>query len=962
MMIPFAPRRFEMATVVELENVRGIVREARTMLGLRTAALVAIAVGIAVLAADVIYLRWVAGGGATAETPAVAGFLRAMLAVMAGGLVAGGIVALGRFGRLSQVTDHAEGRCPEIGLRMTTSLETPQMEYCPPAMRRALYRDTADRVGQSRWAARVTARPVTVALCGLAALLLAVQGALCLPWPGNALVAAVAGPAEPDPEDPAVAEAEPEPAAEPPFEPVLEIAEPGQDQWASKIDAIPVKVSGTAPHGFDNLRLEVAVPGGETVTIPLDPARFEAMAAEAIGDGATADAAEGAATDDAETAAAEATAWINLDEFPLDDFDVLTYEAVGDAKKKDGTTVRVASEMYFVQIRPFDQDVFLEKVKGQGEDKVELLYVLIEQQRAILRATSFVKTRDALADETPGHAAAVKRVETAQRNLEQTARDEREELVRDLQDKGASAEMIVAYDRACDLMHDAGDAVQARQWDEAIPTQHETLATLVDLLRLFRKVIEESEGKGKKKDIPKLEDDLLARKEEEQKKDALDALIQGQQEINREEREELGAAPPKKPKTPDGRDPYDLELAEFVKRQQAKADELARRQQALAEQAQAAADLAADTPKAGQLLAQASAAMQENQAQLEQAGSGQEGSGGQQGQGQGQGGQGQGGQGQGGQGQGGQGQGGQGQGGQGQGGQGRAPQGQAALAYLRQAAEVRRVEELERQAERLGQVLEDLARQQRQVEAEPTSADRQAEAAAELAAAGEQLGRMADGNDGPVQQATTQAAAAAKAAAEKFAGNEGRPADLDETMAAVAEAQKQSLGEAKYAAALLEEVGRLLGEVQRLEALGKKDPAKLESEAVEEWVAAFEKRRTPLEKQLAAAAGDQWDDTLGRVGQGDVSGNQATPTRLEAVTPSALDGMAVALESAQTVLRERLRLLSQRDLLESMQGQAVPREYRELVTAYFLELSRSEQAVSAPAAEAGRSPVERSGP
>jgi hypothetical protein len=62
------------------------------------------------------------------------------------------------------------------------------------------------------------------------------------------------------------------------------------------------------------------------------------------------------------------------------------------------------------------------------------------------------------------------------------------------------------------------------------------------------------------------------------------------------------------------------------------------------------------------------------------------------------------------------------------------------------------------------------------------------------------------------------------------------------------------------------------------------------------------------------------------------------------------------------VLRERLRLLSQRDLLESMQGQAVPREYRELVTAYFLELSRSEQAVSAPAAEAGRSPVERSGP
>ncbi len=276
---------------------------------------------------------------------------------------------------------------------------------------------------------------------------------------------------------------------------------------------------------------------------------------------------------------------------------------------------------------------------------------------------------------------------------------------------------------------------------------------------------------------------------------------------------------------------------------------------------------------------------------------------------------------------------------------------------------MRRVEELERQAERLGEVLDDLAEQQRQVEAEPASAERQAEAAAELAASAEELAGMPAKGGSPVQQATAQAAAAAKTAAEKFARNEGRPEDLEETLAAVAEAQEQSLGEAKYAAALLEEVGRLLAEVQRITELGKRDPAKLESEPVEEWVAAFEKRRTTLAKQLFATAGDEWDDTLGRVTQGDVSGGgQATPTRLEAVTPSALDGLAVALESAQTVLRERLRLLSQRDLLDSMQGQAVPREYRELVTAYFLELSRDEAAAITPAQEAARPPVERSTP
>ena len=111
---------------------------------------------------------------------------------------------------------------------------------------------------------------------------------------------------------------------------------------------------------------------------------------------------------------------------------------------------------------------------------------------------------------------------------------------------------------------------------------------------------------------------------------------------------------------------------------------------------------------------------------------------------------------------------------------------------------------------------------------------------------------------------------------------------------------------------------------------------------------------------ISAATDDQWDDTLGRVGQGDVSGGgKAGPTRLEAVTPSQLDQLAEALESAQTVLREWLRLLSQRDLLESMQRQTVPREYRDLVTAYFLELSRTEENPLPPADDAAQPPAGR---
>ena len=289
--------------------------------------------------------------------------------------------------------------------------------------------------------------------------------------------------------------------------------------------------------------------------------------------------------------------------------------------------------------------------------------------------------------------------------------------------------------------------------------------------------------------------------------------------------------------------------------------------------------------------------------------------------------------------------------------------GQQALVYLRQAAEVRRVEQLERQAERLGQLLAALAEQQKQLESQPASPAEQADAARQLAEAGQKLAEMAASGESPAHQATSKAAAAAETAAQKFAGNEGRPEDLDETMAAVAEAEKLSLGEAEHAAAVLEEVARLLGEVQRISALVKKDQAKIESAAVEEWVAAFQKRRTPLDKQLAAAAADQWDGQLSRLGQGELKGGKlAGPTRLEAVTPSALEQMADALESAETVLRERLRLLSQRDLLQSMQGQTVPPEYRELVTAYFLKLSRPEEEPAAPADVEARPPAERGSP
>ena len=273
---------------------------------------------------------------------------------------------------------------------------------------------------------------------------------------------------------------------------------------------------------------------------------------------------------------------------------------------------------------------------------------------------------------------------------------------------------------------------------------------------------------------------------------------------------------------------------------------------------------------------------------------------------------------------------------------------------------MRRAEQLQRQADRLGEMLGALAERQRQLEAEPASGERQAEAAAELAAAGQQLAQMSAG-DGPAKEATSRAAAAAESAAEKFGGNEGRPEDLEETMAAVAEAQKRSLGEAEHAAAVLAEVGRLQGEVQRLSALAKKDPAKLESEAVEEWLAALQKRRAPLQKQLHAAASDQMDDTPRSISQADLAALML-PTGIDRLTPFALDQLAAALDSAQTVLRERLRLLSQRDLLESMQGQAVPREYRELVTAYFLKLSREEADAVGPERRAAEPPVEETRP
>ncbi len=372
---------------------------------------------------------------------------------------------------LESIAVQSQNHFPELGLRLSASLEAPHFAYCPPSIQNALWRDTwihLAKIPSKRFLSLgSTATWILLALCiilsqvGLNVLWLQ-QQTLFQPLKKESVLK----------KETIVNKTEEiliSKKTEPPIKPTLEISQPGKDEWATKIEAIPLTVLGKSPFGFSKLRLSVTVNGQPPKEFPLDQ-------------------------DSLPKTQGETTGSLYLDELEIQNYDVVSYSVIGQATKAEGAPLEIVSPLYFIQIRPFRKEAGIgEKYRGNRDfDKfIDLLNWLIEEQRGIIRETWRLTSEKKIQQENESYGEASESVAKSQKNVVDRTKSAYEFAGAKAQDT-VPMEALVQLDKAYEEMQTALASLQTQAWESALPPEQRALSTLVEILR----TIKESFGKS----------------------------------------------------------------------------------------------------------------------------------------------------------------------------------------------------------------------------------------------------------------------------------------------------------------------------------------------------------------------------------------------------------------------------------------------------------------------------------
>ncbi|MEM8737310.1 MAG: hypothetical protein AAGG38_02375 [Planctomycetota bacterium] len=379
-----------------------------------------------------------------------------------------------------QLAAEAERHVPEFGRALTTSVELSgeRGDRCPPALREALWRETSGRLETESWR-RFTAGRAVGAWSLIAGLVLVFQGLLWWSVERGTL------PSWADPEAVSVSPAVHEPpSAEELLEDAaaaeqdrlrtesrLDILEPGEDQWATKIEAISLRFESKTPYGVEDVRVSLRVNGGDPVYVP-------------------------ALTGELEAGTAEGDAEFYLDELELRDYDLVAYHLEAKAKGREASSPgrKITSGVFFVQVRPFDNPAFVViNPTGPKSPAEGVLNWMIEEQRRLIRGNWLLQDGTGLEPDQELYTQVAERVGNDQRELAEVG-DEVYELFEE--NPKTTPIMLVLLTEGRDAIDAAIEDLDAAAYDQALSHQQEALSKLVAILSEFVKIL------GKTADLP----------------------------------------------------------------------------------------------------------------------------------------------------------------------------------------------------------------------------------------------------------------------------------------------------------------------------------------------------------------------------------------------------------------------------------------------------------------------------
>ena len=307
--------------------------------------------------------------------------------------------------------------------------------------------------------------------------------------------------------------------------PEVVIKEPGRDVKATKLDEVEIIAEATDDYGVAELKLMYRTGSDELQELVMESSK------EAVSPQPSAEShyAAGAYT-------------FYLEEFDIEPGDIISYYAHAIDNNTRTGPGEASSEIYFIEIRPFNEDFHEGESQGEpGEAEPNPLSGVISSQKEIIRETSkHIRTKSVTVAET--YQVAVRNTAEKQTELKDKTQRIVDEFSAAMQGESAvTPEILMNLEDAIDKMGEASDRLNAIRPDEAIPPEQEALELLIKVSLEIPKILMQMQNSN-----PQLAENLELEMEElqselENQQNALDMEMQEQtQEMLDQARQMLG--------------------------------------------------------------------------------------------------------------------------------------------------------------------------------------------------------------------------------------------------------------------------------------------------------------------------------------------------------------------------------------------------------------------------------------
>ena len=409
--------------------------------------------------------------------------------------------------------------------------------------------------------------------------------------------------------------------------PEVVIKEPGRDVKVTKLDEVEIVAEATDDYGIGELKLMYRIGSDELQEAIVFRDQLSVLGSKRapLNDTLLTDNRKvfrrktELTTDNPYTAGAYT---FYLEEFDVEPGDIISYYAHAIDNNTRTGPGEASSEIYFIEIRPFNEDFHEGESEGEpGEAEPNPLLDIISSQKEIIRETSkHGRTKPAAVIEA--YQAAVRKTGEKQTELKDKTQRVVDEFSAAMQGESAvTPEILMNLEDAIDRMGEASDNLNAVRPNEAIPPEQEALELLIKVSLEIPKILMQMRNSN-----PQLAENLelemeALQNELENEQNELDAEMQEQtQEMLDQARQMLGEQQELSQQSQQlGREdqPSPSEMQQNSQQQ----GQLAQQAQQMAQQLDAMQQNGQGNPQ-GQRLNQAGQAMQQAGEQMEQAAQG----------------------------------------------------------------------------------------------------------------------------------------------------------------------------------------------------------------------------------------------------------------------------------------------------------------------------------------------------